>query len=96
MVWAAIVLSQVGNGFECRSTPASLLRIGFFSNRLLLVAIGVELAALMAFLYVPGISHLLGQRALSAGQWVPILAAPILLVAAEEVRKAVVRAHAGH
>jgi P-type Ca2+ transporter type 2C len=94
MVWAAIVLAQVGNGFECRSTPASPFQIGFFSNRLLLAAIGVELVALMAFLYVPGISHLLGQEALTARQWVPVLAAPVLLVAAEEGRKALVRAGA--
>jgi hypothetical protein len=48
----------------------------------------------MAFLYVPGISHLLGQQGLTAHQWLPILAAPVLLVAAEEGRKALVRTRA--
>jgi magnesium-transporting ATPase (P-type) len=92
MVFAAIVAMQMANAFECRSNPASLFAIGPLSNHLLVGAVGVEALTLLAFVYVPGISHVLGQYPLSAAQWVPVLVTPWLFVAAEEARKAIVRA----
>ncbi|HEX9122329.1 MAG TPA: cation-transporting P-type ATPase [Actinomycetota bacterium] len=91
MVFAAIVAMQMANAFECRSNPASLFAIGPFSNRLLVGAVAIEAVALAAFVYVSPLAHVLGQRALGALQWLPILTAPWLLIAAEEARKAVVR-----
>ena len=91
LVFAAIVVMQMANAFECRSNPASLFTIGTFSNRLLLAAVGIELLMLLVFVYLPPIAEVLGQRALTSVQWLPVLATPWLLVAAEETRKAVVR-----
>ena len=42
--------------------------------------------------YFQPLSGLLGQRPLNGHQWLPILLAPFVLVAAEEVRKLAVRA----
>ena len=95
MVWVAIVLAQVGNGFACRTRTASLFQVGPLSNRLLLVAVGVEVLAMLAFVYLPGISSALGNHPLAAGQWLPPLAAPFVLLAAEEGRKALARRRAG-
>jgi magnesium-transporting ATPase (P-type) len=95
MVFAAIVAMQMANAFECRSNPASLPSIGPFSNRLLVGAIGVEALALLAFVYVSPIATVLGQHPLSGAQWIPILVAPWILIAAEEARKAFVRRRAG-
>ena len=92
MVFAAIVLMQMANAFECRSSPDSLFTIGPLSNRLLVGAVAVEALALLAFLYVPPIADALGQQPLGAGQWLLVLATPWALLAAEEARKAVVRA----
>lgn len=94
MVFAAIVLMQMANAFECRSTPASLLSIGPLSNRLLVGAVAVEAVALAAFIYVPAIRNTLGHHPLSAAQWLPVLATPWILLTAEEARKAVVRRRA--
>ncbi len=91
MVFAAIVAMQMGSAFECRPNPASLFSIGPLSNRLLGWAVGVEALTLLAFVYVPPIAAVLGQRPLGALQWLPILVTPWLLIAAEEARKAVVR-----
>jgi magnesium-transporting ATPase (P-type) len=91
MVFAAIVLMQMANAFACRSDPASLFTIGPLSNRLLLGAVGIEALTLLVFIYVPGVRHALGGAPLSVAEWVPILATPWLLLAAEEARKAVVR-----
>jgi magnesium-transporting ATPase (P-type) len=91
MVFSAIVMMQMANAFACRSDPASLLSIGPFSNRLLLGAVGVELATLLAFIYVPFLYDLLGGRPLSPVEWLPVIVTPFLLLGAEEARKAWVR-----
>ena len=91
MVFASIVLMQMANALECRSTPASLWSIGPLGNRLLLAAIGVEALALLAFVYVPPLAHGLRQHGLRAVEWLTVLPAPLLLVGAEELRKAIVR-----
>ena len=92
MVFASIVAMQMANAFECRSNPASLFAIGPLSNRLLLGAVAIEALTLLAFVYVPPIRDLLGQQPLSALAWIPVLVAPWVFMAAEETRKAIVRA----
>jgi magnesium-transporting ATPase (P-type) len=94
MVFGAIVLMQMANALECRSTPASLLSIGPFSNRLLVGAVATEALALLTFVYVPPVRDILGHHGLSPAQWLPVLATPVVLLAAEETRKAVVRVRA--
>jgi magnesium-transporting ATPase (P-type) len=91
MVFAAIVLAQMANAFECRSTVASPRALGPATNRLLVSAVAVEFLALLGFVYLGPMQALLGHEPLTLGQWLPVLAAPVLLVAAEETRKAVVR-----
>jgi Cation transporting ATPase, C-terminus len=91
MVFAAIALMQEAVALECRATPASLFSVGPLGNRLLDAALAVELLALAAFVYAPPAYHVLGQHPLSAAQWLPIAVSPLLLLAAEEGRKALVR-----
>ena len=95
MVFAAIVVMQMANAFECRSTPASLFSIGPLTNRLLLGAVLVEALALVAFIYIPPIAEALGQHPLDPAHWLLVLATPWILLGAEEGRKAVVRRRAG-
>ena len=91
LVFAAIVVMQMANAFECRSNPASLFKLGPFSNRLMLAAVAIELLLLLVFVYVPPVANLLGQKALSPWQWVPVLLTPGLFLMAEESRKFWVR-----
>lgn len=91
MVFASIALMQMAVALQCRATPASLLSIRPFGNRLLNAALLIEVLALLAFVYLPPVYHLLGQHPLSAAQWLPILVSPWLLLAAEEARKLCVR-----
>ena len=91
LVFAAIVVMQMANAFECRSNQASLFKIGIFSNRLLLAAVAIELLLLLAFIYVPPTSKVLGQQALSPSQWVPVLLTAGVFLLAEEARKLWVR-----
>jgi magnesium-transporting ATPase (P-type) len=92
MVFAAIVLMQMANAFECRSDPASLFSIGPASNRLLVGAVAAEAVALLAFIYVPALQQALGGVSLNAQQWLLVLVTPWVLLGGEELRKAAVRA----
>ena len=91
LVFASIVLMQMANAFECRSASASLFSISPFANRLLLAAVGIELALLMAFIYLKPLADVLGLKMLTLDQWLPVIASPWLFVAAEETRKAVIQ-----
>jgi potassium/sodium efflux P-type ATPase len=91
MLFSAIVLCQQSVALSCRSTPASLFSIGLLTNRLLVLALGVELLLLGVMVYVPVVYRILGQHPLTPAQWLPVIVTPFVLLAAEEVRKAVVR-----
>jgi hypothetical protein len=93
MVFAAIVLAQMANAFECRSSRMSLRTLGPATNRLLVGAVAVEGLALLGFVYLGPVRALLGHQPLTPAQWLPVLVAPVLLFAAEEARKALVRRH---
>ena len=84
----------MANAFACRSDPASLRSVGPLSNRLLVGAVGVELLTLLAFLYVPGLSDVLGNGPITGVLWLPVAITPFLLLAAEEGRKLGVRRRA--
>jgi hypothetical protein len=58
---------------------------------LLVGAVGVELLTLLAFLYVPGLSDVLGNGPITGVLWLPVAITPFLLLAAEEGRKLWVR-----
>jgi magnesium-transporting ATPase (P-type) len=91
MVFAAIVLAQMGNAFECRSTRLSLRALRPATNRLLVGAVAIEGLALLGVVYLEPMQALLGLRPLTLAQWLAVLADPVLLFAAEEVRKTVIR-----
>ncbi|MGZ4144966.1 MAG: cation-translocating P-type ATPase [Actinomycetota bacterium] len=94
MVFASIVVMQMANALECRSTPASLLSIGPLSNTLLDGAIVAEAIALIGFVYFGPIRRALDMNAISIAEWIPIVCTPWILIVAEELRKAYVRRRA--
>jgi magnesium-transporting ATPase (P-type) len=91
MVFSSIVLMQMANAFACRSEHESLLRIGPFTNRLLDGAVAIEMATLLAFVYVGPVYRRLGGRPLELRHWAIVIASPWVLLAAEELRKLVSR-----
>jgi hypothetical protein len=63
-----IVIMQVGNVFACRSSRESTFSLGFFSNRLVLVGIAVEIVIAALIIYTPSETscparHCLGRPA---------------------------------
>jgi calcium-translocating P-type ATPase len=85
--FTAIVLGQLANAVACRSEDRPFYRLPV-GNRLLLVAIAAELAALLVFLALPPLPTLLGGSFPSALGWaLAALTVPAVL-AADTMHKA--------
>jgi magnesium-transporting ATPase (P-type) len=79
--FAAVVIGQIANSFACRSATRSPWQLGWRTNRLLLWAVGVEIAVLAGFLLIPPVARLLGQSfPPPAGLAVAALTAPAVLL----------------
>lgn len=91
MTLAAIVACQVGNIFACRSDLASIFKVGWFSNRLIWIGIAVELVLLLAIIKIIPLSRIFATNSLTSWQWLVLLACPLLVLMAEEVRKWITR-----
>ena len=59
--FVTVVLGQLANAFACRSEHRPVGRWSWQGNRLLLVAVAVELVLLAAFVGLPPLAALLGQ-----------------------------------
>lgn len=91
MSLTAIILTQIGNGFACRTTRTSVFRVGFFSNKLLLVGIALELALAFLFVYVPPFQTIVGQTPIGLREWLFLVPWIPSVFIADEIRKAIVR-----
>jgi magnesium-transporting ATPase (P-type) len=94
MTLAGIVMAQVGAGLGWRTNRRSLASAGFFSNRLLLVGIAVEVAMIGLLAYTPGLERVFHTSGLGPWHWLLLLVWPPLVLGAEEARKAVARRRA--
>ncbi|HYF27890.1 MAG TPA: cation-transporting P-type ATPase [Baekduia sp.] len=91
MTYAGIVFGQVGASFAFRTSRQSVVAVGLLSNRLLLCGVAFELALLAAMLHVSPLQDAFHMEPLDPRAW-PLLAAwPVLVLGAEEARKALLR-----
>jgi magnesium-transporting ATPase (P-type) len=80
--FAAVVIGQAANAFACRDTTRWAGALGWTTNRLLLVGIGVEILLLGLLLFLEPLASLLGQAPPTSLGWlVAVLAAPAVLLA---------------
>lgn len=87
----AIIITQIGNVFACRSFRESVFSIGFFSNRLILLGIALEIAISIFIIYTPPGNAIFGTTPLDPSIWLVLFPFSILLLAVEEIRKLYVR-----
>jgi len=92
MTQAGIVVGQFFNGFAVRTDVQSVFRVGLLSNWRLVVAEFLGLGIMAAISYLPPLQALFHTAPLSAADWLLLAAFGALLLAAEEGRKALVRA----
>lgn len=88
---AAIVVSQFFNAQAVRTDRQSVLRVGLLSNPKLLAAGVLGLGLMAAISYWPPLQSVFRTAPLTAAQWGVLTAFGVLLLAAEEARKAVLR-----
>jgi magnesium-transporting ATPase (P-type) len=80
--FTAVVLGQMANAFVCRSATLWPGKLGWLSNRWLILAVCCELGMLAGFLFIAPLARLLGQAPPSwAGFFAALLAIPAVLVA---------------
>ncbi|NLH79578.1 MAG: cation-transporting P-type ATPase [Phyllobacteriaceae bacterium] len=88
---AAIVVLQIVNVFSCRSAVHSAFTRAAFANPLILAGVALEVALLVVAVATPLGHELLGTENLPVAAWVSLVPFAMATIAAEEVRKAIVR-----
>lgn len=91
MTLAAIVASQDGNVFACRSEHTSMGRLGWFSNPLIWLGIATEWMLMVAIIKLPPLQAIFSTAPLTLGQWALLLLCPPIVLGLEELRKALTR-----
>jgi Ca2+-transporting ATPase len=90
MTLAVIVACQDGNVFACRSERFSILRLGFFTNRLIWAGIAVEWFLILSIIYSPTLQKIFSTAALKPSYLLILLLCPPLILMADELRKRVI------
>ncbi len=91
MTLAAIVFCQIGVVFCCRTERNSIFRIGFHTNRMVLIGIATELTLLGILTYIPFLHGLFNTAPLGWREIAVLLIAPVLILAVDEIRKLFLR-----
>ena len=87
---ALVVLAEKG-GLAWRTNRRSLLDVGLFTNRLLLVGIAVEIAMIALLAYTPWLGGVFHTGPLSGWEWLFLFVWPGVVLGADEARKAIAR-----
>jgi len=93
MSLTGIVMTQIGNGFACRTNVQSVFKVGLLSNRFYLVGIASEVSLQVLIVYVPFLNKVFETAPISFTDWlffVPFI--PICTVA-DEIRKLILRSY---
>jgi magnesium-transporting ATPase (P-type) len=91
MIFLGIVVMQVANIFACRSDRHSIFKLGFFSNKLILLGIIFELLFAGAIVYVPFLQKIFQTTGIGWSDWAILLVFAPLIFLAEEFRKKLYR-----
>lgn len=91
MTLAAIVFTQVGAVFNCRTEKQSVFKVGLFKNMQVNLGIIIELVLIFLIVYLPPLQSIFHTTALGISDWLLLCIWPPLIVLIEEARKAFVR-----
>jgi calcium-translocating P-type ATPase len=94
MTFVGIVTCQIGTALAARTERASLRSVGFFTNRLLLVGIAIEIAFVAVLVYVPQFHGVFGTAPLDSVELAIVASFPPIVWGADELRRAAGRARA--
>jgi P-type Ca2+ transporter type 2C len=83
--------SQFFNSLTVRSEDQSLLTIGVFTNRRLLLAGAFGIVLITCISYIPVLQSVFGTAGLTVWDWLMLVGFGLALLLADECRKAMVR-----
>lgn len=87
VVFAALILAEMVNAFNCRSDHLSLLTVGFWRNRWLVAAVAASLALMVAVIHWPPLARLFHVRPINLNDWLAALAVALGLLPVVEGAK---------
>jgi Ca2+-transporting ATPase len=88
-----MVFFQMWTAIASRSTTHTMAQIGWFSNRKLLMAIGISVALMMPVIYVPAVQETFGTASLGWIEWAEIAAVSVFGFVAVEIWEWLNRKH---
>lgn len=91
MALAAIVTSQIGEVFNCRTERQSVFKVGIFNNKQVNLGIIVEIILIVALVNIPILQSVFHTAPLNVTDWLLLCIWPPLVLFIEEIRKAIVR-----
>ncbi len=91
MTLAAIVFAQIGVVFACRTDKLSAFTAGFTSNKLILVGVALEIVLVSLLMYLPPLQGVFGTAPLGVAEWAFLVCVPVVVLALDEARKALMR-----
>jgi potassium/sodium efflux P-type ATPase len=91
MSLAAIVMTQIGNGFTSRTSVESVFKAGFFKNRLLLWGVLTEVTILLTLIYVPFLASPFGLHPIEPKYWLLLISFIPSVFIFDELRKLILR-----
>lgn len=91
MTLAGIVFSQIGAVMNCRTVTQSVFVKGLWKNPMINLGILFEILFLVMIMHVPLLQKVFGTAPIDMKSWVFLVCIPPLILAIEELRKAVSR-----
>ena len=88
---AGVVLAQMGNAFACRSEKSRNSRLGWISNKYLLLGVAAEFLGIWIMVYQPNLATYLQHKPLPLEYWAGLASFPLILYSLEWIRKQAVR-----
>jgi Ca2+-transporting ATPase len=85
--FATLISMRLINALNCRSASISLFKIGFFTNKWLLIALASSFLLMLAGIYIPFLQVALGTVPLGITDWMMVIAAVVSLLAVDEITK---------
>ena len=87
MVFTTLVLAQMGNAMAIRSNTESVFKMGLFSNRMMVLAIGITFVLQLALIYIPFLQNFFKTKPLAPVDLTIALVASLVVFAAVEIEK---------
>jgi magnesium-transporting ATPase (P-type) len=92
---AGVVMAQIGNAFACRSETNRNSKLGWASNRFLLLAVSLEVLSIFLMVYFPPLAEAFEHQAIPPKFWIGLAFFGLILYSLDWIRKQAARLRAG-